>query len=526
MRWLDRLIGAVNPQAGAARLRARSQMAVYGKALSRSYEAAKTNRRTRNWLAPATSANAEIGPALNTLRQRSRDLVRNNPWASKAVRVITAATVGTGILCQPRTGNKTLNKKLAKAWADWRPIANIEGAPGLEGLQALAMRTIVESGEVLVRRIKLTSAEAGDGVPLRIQLLEPDHIDSSRNQVQPNGNHVLFGIERDPQGRRVAYWLWNQHPGDPATLAQPLTSARHDAADIIHCFDRQRIGQLRGVPWLAPVTLDLQGLGELNESELVRRQVEASMAAFVTQADDGDRNPITTTETDEDGKRISTFGPGMVAYLKPGEDIKFNSPSAGGGFAEATRQWLRAIAAGTGVTYEALTGDLSQVNYSSLRAGRLEFQRSIEAFQWQELVPNLCQGIYAWFVDAALLTQPGTRPVYGADWTCPRFDAVDPAKDYAALVLAIRAGLISWDEAVAMMGYDPDEQIARIAASNAKLDAAAIILDSDPRRTAKAGAAAQEKPAKPGADDAGTNDTGDDPAASDDTNASKGGSDA
>ena len=81
MTWLDKAIGAVAPGAGLRRARERQMIAV----LARAYEGAKLGRRTGGWVAAGTGANAEIAPAIARLRDRSRDLVRNNPYAAKAV---------------------------------------------------------------------------------------------------------------------------------------------------------------------------------------------------------------------------------------------------------------------------------------------------------------------------------------------------------------------------------------------------------------------------------------------------------
>ena len=119
------------------------------------------------------------------------------------------------------------------------------------------------------------------------------------------------------------------------------------------------------------------------------------------------------------------------------------------------RVQLHAIAAGIGLTYELLTGDLSQVNYSSIRAGLLEFRRRMEALQWQLLVPGLCRPVWQRFVATAQaigVLPPGTIE---AEWTAPRFEAVDPLKDIQADILAVRGGLMTLKEAIARQGYDP-----------------------------------------------------------------------
>ena len=153
------------------------------------------------------------------------------------------------------------------------------------------------------------------------------------------------------------------------------------------------------------------------------------------------------------------------------------------------RVQLHAIAAGVGLTYELLTGDLSQVNYSSIRAGLLEFRRRMEALQWQLLVPGLCRPVWQRFVATSQAIGALPDGVIDAEWTAPRFEAVDPLKDIQADILAVRAGLMTLKEAIARQGYDPAQVLAEIGETNAALDALGIVLDTDPRKATKTGAA-------------------------------------
>ncbi|MEH0072915.1 phage portal protein [Pannonibacter sp. Pt2-lr] len=104
---------------------------------------------------------------------------------------------------------------------------------------------------------------------------------------------------------------------------------------------------------------------------------------------------------DADGNRVEQFEPGLIAYARGGKDIRFNQPAATGGYGEYKRASLHTISAGFRVPYELLTGDLSQVNYSSIRAGLVEFRRMIDAVQWQIFIPMLCAPVWRWFTEAA-----------------------------------------------------------------------------------------------------------------------------
>ena len=229
---------------------------------------------------------------------------------------------------------------------------------------------------------------------------------------------------------------------------------------------------------------------DYDDAELMRKKIEACFAAFVTGAQDDET--LGKPSTGMSGDRVESFEPGMIEYLEPGKDVKFASPSANSDYSDYMRMQLHAVAAGVGLTYELLTGDLSQVNYSSIRAGLIEFRRRMEALQWQLIVPSLCQPVWSRFVELAQASGQLPEGEITSEWTAPRFEAVDPLKDIQADVLAVRAGVMTLKEAIARQGYDPAQVLAEIAATNAELDAAGITLDTDPRRSTKTG---QEKTA-------------------------------
>ncbi len=445
---------------------------------TRKYDAASYSRRTAGWRRVTGSANAETNGQAPILRDRSRDLVQNNSWAVKALGIIVSNTVGTGIVAQPK-GAKVKVKRASTLWKSWATSpaqCDFEGVNDFAGLQALAVATAVRDGMALVRRRRV----GGRAVPMQLQVLEPDFLDTAK--FQGNGNsRVIQGVQVDPEGRVEGYWLFPYHPGDTGWLGTPaisgLTSQFVPASEVLPVFRKDRAGQLIGVTWFAPVMVPLRDLDAYEDAELVKQKTAACYVGFVTKEADPD---------DDDDSDIEAFEPGAIEHLAPGEQITFANPPKVDGFSEFTRACLRKVAAGLGITYEALTGDYSQVNFSSGRMGWIEMGRNIERWQWQMLIPQLCAPVWDWFVEAARVAGNDLAGVT-ATWTPPRRELIDPHKEYAATKAAIRAGLISLPEAQRELGYDPDELLDEIAASNAALDKREIVLDSDPRRTTNAG---------------------------------------
>ncbi len=477
--WLDRTIGLVSPKQGLKRARARAVTAL----IERRYDGAKVGRRSDGWITSSNDANTEIATDLIRLRNRSRDLVRNNAYAAKAVFALTANLVGTGIIPRARSTHEHGAVQADQLWARWSQQLDMDGNADFSGIQTLVARTLVESGECLVRFLPRSAAE-GLAVPLQLQVLEPDHLDASRDGATSHGGWIQQGIEFDRLGLRVAYWLFPHHPGAFSHTHGMNISIRVEHHDVLHIFDRQRPGQIRGVTWFAPAIVKLRDLDDYDDAELMRKKIEACFVAFVMGSDDAD--PLGDVDSDE--APVERFEPGMVEYLPPGKDIKFGQPNSTAGYSDYMRVQLHAVASAVGLTYELLTGDLSQVNYSSIRAGLIEFRRRIKQLQTQLLIPALCQPVWQRFIQTAQAA--GTLPPgdYWAQWTPPRFEAVDPIKDVQADILAVRAGLMTLKEAIARQGYDPSLVLKEISATFEELDELGIVLDTDPRKSTRTGA--------------------------------------
>ncbi len=490
--WLDKSISWLSPKWGFHRSQYRAAQAI-----TLSYEGARMDRRMSDWITSDTSANAEIGPYLSKLRQRSRELVRNNAYANNGIDELAGSAVGTGITAQPRTNDPEYTRVISESWKRWVDECDADGQLDLYGLQDLTVRTVIESGECLVR-MRRRYYDDGFHVPLQIQVMEPDFLDLNKTEDTKTGR-IIQGVEFDLLGSRIAYWMFPSHPGDVASgfSRASVISRRVPAADILHIYRKKR-QQVRGTPWLAPVIITMRDEDEYTEAAIVQKKIQACFASFVTQTEALDPIPSGETETNSRNQTEESLEPGMIRYLRPGEDVKFAAPSGtGDGYRDFKRDIQTKMAVGIGVTYEQLTGDLSNVNYSSYRAGMISFRTKMDQFRWLCFVPMFCNPISRWFREYAFAAGKIPTLDFRMEWSMPKYGSVDPEKDANATRASIRMGTKTWPQAVGEEGYDPDEQIEEIAEVNRKLDKAGIVLDCDPRKRTGTGGAVTESSGNP-----------------------------
>ena len=476
MSALDRVISWISPRWALSRQRARF--------MARHFEAASVGRRTDGWSRRGTDANtAASGATLARLRAQARDLVRNNPWARRGLRRIVSNTVGWGITPKANGPGADHVMDLWKLWGETTQC-DADGRLNFYGLQRLAMRTIVQSGEVLIRR-RMRMPTDGLAIPMQLQVLEPDFLDVTMDSMRGEaGGEIVQGIEFDAIGRRVAYWLFDRHPGGRSVLSP--TSKRVPADGILHVFDVERPGQVRGPSWFAAVDVRLHDFDEFEDATLMKQKIAACMAAFVTDLD-GSGPALGQPGTDSaSGQLTDTFEPGMIIPLAAGKQVTIANPPVATDHQSFSASSLRGVAAGLGVTYEDLCGDYSQVTFSSARMSRLAHQADIEDWRWNMLIPQFCAPAWSWMLTALRLAgeNVGDAP---AEWTPPPMPILEPDKEGTAYQRLVRNGFRTWSQVIRELGYDPRDQLTEIEKFGEDLDARGIAFDCDPRRMTAAG---------------------------------------
>lgn len=457
MNWFDRAIAAAAPRLGVQRARARAQL----QQINSPGAIAAGRQRTRSGdfgnIASddrMSSHRSKVAPVDHLTRERIRKAFRLNPFARKAMATLLNNIVGYGI-----TGSPVKSPKFLKAWDAWTKVCDWDGVEDFYALQRLIVRTWLLDGEVfVVLRLDPTSIAIN---PLRIQVLGVDQLDNTVTR-----DNVRHGIEY-VAGRPVAYWFRTSLEGQDAFASD--TSERIDARYVKHLFIREEPGQWRGTSHFEPVMDALDGIDDYLEAEAVRKRMESCFVGFVAQSLDAEEftvgNAQTSPATMPDGEqaRLESFYPGMIGYGQPGEKIEFGEPKAAGGFSEFLRWGGLRVSAGTSTTYEGVTGDLSNVNFSSYRAGANEFKLSVGSFQWCALIPRLLVWVWDEFCRVGYGAGRHGNRYPEMKWTPPPFQSISRLDDAKADLIEMQIGVSNRREKVNERGWDFETHLKEAA---------------------------------------------------------------
>lgn len=443
---------------------------------TRSFTAAQHSNLTHSWVKQPVSLDQELWGSLNTLRARAREQAHNNPYVIKFLNLCKANIIGSrGIQLQNRATlpsgelDQVTNDAIEKAFLAWGQNGNCEVTGRLSWLdvQRLLIETIARDGEVLIRIVQGYDNAFG----FAIQLIDVDYLDTDLNGTLPSGNTVRLGVEVDIWQRTVAYHLKRPQAWSLYAQVGP-EQERIPAQEIIHVYNPTRAHQVRGIPWLHAVLLQLQMMGGYVEAELVAARLAASKMGFFERNSSGEGY---SGDGVDDESIISHAEPGTLEQLPQGVSFKawdINHPA--GNFDPFIKACLRGIASGLGVSYNSLANDLTSVNYSSIRAGVLE-----EREHWQVLQTwfseQCCTPIFNAWLKAALLTQqlPYKASEYNklakAHWQGRRWPWVDPLKDLKAIELELQLGLTSLDEVIRRLGRDPRQVFQNLVKTREEL---------------------------------------------------------
>jgi lambda family phage portal protein len=429
----------------------------------RSYQAGKLNRLNRDWSTMQTSARADVYRYLRPMRARHRVLAKNSDFFKKFLSLMRNNVAGPfGMTLKFAGGTDTQNAEVLAAYQKWchKEFASVNGRLNFTMILRRIMTIWARDGECLIRKIY-----GKNKYDYSLKFIDVNWLDENYNETRPNGNRVIMSVEIDEDDRHVAYWL-TPPAADFALGMRPtiLQRTRVPASEMFYLVlpDDENVGddsQTRGVPWGHTGSLSLFNLDRADEANLFSMRAGASKMGFFEheegdeeegQAEDESRPPL-----------IDHFEPGTFWDLPPGTKFSAFDPQ----FPNQThdpfaRYILRRAASGFDVSYHSLTGDLSDVNFSSIRFG-VDQERIIWKALQEELKELFCRPNFIDLVTSMVLSGQlkTVRPKDLENFLDPQYQAhrwpyFDPVKDVQAERLAIEAGLDTITDSLAEQGKD------------------------------------------------------------------------
>ncbi|AWM87367.1 phage portal protein [Microvirga sp. 17 mud 1-3] len=455
------------PLAPAEQTRTRTLLSVR-RAAARMFKAANV-MRTDKWETTPTTPDEFISRQQRVLVARSRHQWANNDYVRNFVRLVRQNVVGPqGIILQAQAQktrggklDKPLNDAIEAAWEEWSKGKNcdVTGKRSLWKIQRLVMNTTARDGEFIIR--KVYGADAGPwGFALQLidpQRLPPDY-DVSRLK---NGGFIRHGIEFNRYGRAVAYHFGSDDESDSQYYhVSGRGYIRIPADEIIHGFLEEMVGQRRGLPWSSTSLFRLHHLAGFENAAVQNARASASKMGFIEYADG-----FGPECEDDEGVEIDAE-PLSFHELPQGAKIaEWNPQYPSGEFAVFNKAMLRGAAAGWGVAYNNVAGDLEGVNFSSIRQGTLDERDHYKDLQ-QWLIETLMQEIYDEWLPRALLSNRilvANKPVPASkldackqiSWQGRRWQWIDPTADVKAAVESKNNLLASPGQIIRESGRDP-----------------------------------------------------------------------
>jgi len=462
MNLIDKVIGYISPAHGFARAAWRSE-------LQRQYDAGYRGGFNSDWKPLSGTAEQMNSTERDILRIRARDIERNADANESIILAFIRHVVGTGIKLQAKiknskgTEDEKLNAQVEELWEAWCKARNcdITGQQTFKEMCQMFVRRYIVDGGIILQKVY-----TGYGiVPFQIQAREVDDLDSTlyfTYSQTGNGNRVYYGIEMDPNNRPVAYYFKKYTPDGFYTG----DTERIEAKNIIFLWDKDRPSQVREISKLARALPRIRDLNQFVEAVSIKERILACFSIFVKKMNPGGVGRSNSlTDNKEAAFNETKVSPGMISRLDPGDDIVVANPS--GQASDATgfiSTMQRLTGAGLGLSYEASSRDMSQVNYSSARQGLIEDFGTYGDLQ-DKLIDHICSEVYTeFFISAVLVGKLQIKDFWQNKekylkhiWIPPGMPWIDPYKEAMGNKIALETSQTTLERIHAKQGLDYKE---------------------------------------------------------------------
>jgi lambda family phage portal protein len=466
------------------------------------------SRLFADWTATNITNDSLLASQLLPMRSRARQLARDEDYMKAFLGACRQNVIGpNGVSLQmdvrnparPQTGNgggaewiaepdDLANDAIEGAWDEFskpwsyspegRMVPHFTTGGRMSRVQFghLGITTAARDGEFLYRLVRGFDNPFG----FAVQPINPDYLDECKNEVLPNGDQIRMGVQKNKWGAVTGYWLRTWNPGDLFWTGRATSGYKSEfvsAEEVRHFYVPDDFELSRGYPWIHAGATRLKMLAGYEEAAIEAARAAACKHEYLEQVLDPNA-PAPDYQgdaVDAMGNPLSDLEPGTRELLPRGIKVNAIDPkyphTEHRPFIVAT---LTGIAAGLQVSYSTLTGDLSQVNYSSLRAGLLPERDNWTLLQslWvlQVELPIFLDWLRMALLKGAIKLPNGSalpaarfekfaRPMFqGRRWPW-----VDPQKDQEANAIALTQRVTSRSAIVAQQGGDFEDTLRAIA---------------------------------------------------------------
>lgn len=482
----------------------------YGGGGPSGFAAGAVGRLTASLASYSNSINADLDTSLPIIRARARHLAANNEYGRRFLSLVASNVVGrnnpqlqvratfAAQKGQPPTLDKAANDAIEIHYARWGKGADITGRhKNLSLFYRMVVKAVARDGEALIRKVRDRSLPYGLG----LQALEADRLDECLNGTLSTGNTIRQGVEIDSRGRAVAYYVKTAHPGENYASSRAGTE-RIPADEMIHLFLSERAEQVRGVTWFHAVIIRASTIHKFEDAAVIAAQIGASKVAVLQQRSDVATDGASAALGMADGTSTGTAGGIPQVHVEAGELMmapdgyeiaSWNPEYPHANFESFLTACLRGLAAGLDVAAHNLTGNMTDVNYSSARIAELAEREAWMCLQdWFN--SGIALPVYQEWLSIALLRGDIVFEASGKSLPAERLDKflnasrfmgrrwawVDPAKELEAHVGGVQLGITSRTRIAAEQGYDLEDVIDELQQERALMQAAGLPLDVKP----------------------------------------------
>ena len=429
-------------------------------------------------------AQGAIEERLDSVRADCRDAALNSaPYQAIANTMVDAVVGDTGLLPKSQvtaeaTGvaSKTLlddwNGQVDELFRTHKDSADVTSRVGWSGLCELAFRSFFNGGDVFP---SFPVTVRDDESLVRVNLIEAERVLTPFRQMQ--NPRIQMGVQVDKWGAPVGFHVSREHPGARVVRERnrhrmefwrrrvPLSTGG-SRLNIVQLMHQERIGQPRGVPFLASVLDLIEKVDGYVQNTLDQADLQAKFATAILTEGDPEELASELSYDDVADFYAENYPDGLhtdgrVNVLRAGDKLQTEGQKQPGQYFDAfVVRLLRLACAPRSVPYTVAFGDTRGSNFSSQRSEQIGLMQTVQCAR-RVLLP-MCKHwrthlIHNAWLDGKLPPVDFERAIEAwtrAAWEGPRRYHVDPTKEIQAYVLAIQWGLMSRTEVVEALGGD------------------------------------------------------------------------